>query len=387
MMRILYVADSLMAGGIESQLVELVLGLDRTRFEPYVLSLYGPSARDLHFAPLLRAAGIPLVLPDLGWTAADKLRGVAAIQRTARTLRPHLIQAEGYHANLLTRLAWPLLPCQSKLLGTLRGVHTAKQMRYEWVSSWMCAHIITNAPHLKADLARRAHVPEQRITYIPNGIARDRYAVPSDPDLRERIAPGARRVLVSLGRISFEKNMHWTVQALGALRRQGRLPKGLRLFIVGAVQDPRAQAALDAAIAADDLGEIVTQHPASDHPEDYYHACDAVILFSPNEGLPNVAIEALAAGRPVIISAAANQAEVIEDGCTGWVVPTGDVAALAETISATAALPAAQWAQVGDACLKRALYYSAQTLVSRYTQLYEMLLTEHSPPYASGLQP
>ena len=179
--RILYVADSLMAGGIESQLVELVTHLDRAQFAPSVLSLYGPTARALHYAPALRAAGIPLYLPDLGWTVVDKLRGVAAVVRVARTLRPEIIQAEGYHANLLTRLAWPLLPRSTRLLGTLRGVHSARQMRYERLSAWMCARIVANAPHLKMDLAQRGHVPLRQIVYIPNGIAATWFAQPHDP--------------------------------------------------------------------------------------------------------------------------------------------------------------------------------------------------------------
>jgi glycosyltransferase involved in cell wall biosynthesis len=372
-MRILYVVDSLMAGGIESQLVELVVGLDRTHFAPTVLSLYGPTVRDLHFAPRLQAAHVPLVLPNLGWSARDKLCGIAAIVRVAHRLRPDLIQAEGYHANLLMRLAWPLLPWHAHLIGSLRGTYTAKQMRYERFSHWMCTRIVTNAPQLKADLVRRGHVAERRVVYIPNGIALDRYAHPHDPGLRERLAPGARLMLASLGRISFEKNMHWCVQALGVLKRQGRLPERLRLFIVGAVQDACAQAALEAAIRQDGLDTVVTQQPATLHPQDYYHACDAVILFSPSEGLPNVAIEALAAGCPVVISAAANAADVIEAGRSGWVVQTGDVAALAEALDAVAKLPAATRAQMHLACLERAEHYSVANLVQCYTAFYESL--------------
>lgn len=390
-MRILYVVDSLMAGGIESQLVELALGLDRTQFEPTVLSLYGPRARDLHYAPRLRAAHVPLVLPDLGWTPGDKLRGIVSIVRTAHALQPDVIQAEGYHANLLTRLAWPFLPRHAQLIGSLRGVHTVKQMRYERLSHWMCTRIVTNAPHLKADLIRRGRVPESRIVCIPNGIAAERFARPHDPSLRERLAPSARLVLVSLGRISFEKNMHWSVQALGVLKRQGRLPEGMRLFIVGPPQDPRAQAALDGAIHQDDLEAIVTQQSATDHPEDYYNACDAVLLYSPNEGLPNVAIESLAAGRPVIISAAANAANVIEDGVCGWVVQTGDVAQLGETISAIGRLPAITRARMREACLERAHFYSIANLVQRYTTFYQALLPDPekglSPPPAAGFPP
>src|SRR5512146_1328804 len=107
MIRILYVADSLMAGGIESQLVALATSLDRARVEPHILCLYGPTARALRYAPELLAAGVPFTTLDLGWSARDKMRGVHGIVSAARQLQPDLIQAEGYHANLLLRFAKP----------------------------------------------------------------------------------------------------------------------------------------------------------------------------------------------------------------------------------------------------------------------------------------
>src|SRR5690348_13930146 len=222
MIRILYVADSLMAGGIESQLVELLTRLDRTRFEPFLFCLYGPRARDLHFAPRIQAANIPLYTPDLGWSAWDKVKAVAHIVSVAWKVRPHIIQAEGYHANLLTRLAWPLLP-PTKLIGTVRGLHTAKQLFYERLSHWMCSRMIVNAPHLKPMLAQGAHVPAGKISLILNGINVQHYAQPHDRGWRQTIAPDSRLVFVSLGRISFEKSMHHAVEGFGLLKRQGLL--------------------------------------------------------------------------------------------------------------------------------------------------------------------
>lgn len=372
--RILYVADSLMAGGIESQLVELAVGLDRSRFTPHILCLYGPQARDLHFAPALRAAGVPLHLPDLGWGVRDKLRGIRAIVQAVHAIRPHIIQAEGYHANLLMRLAVPLLiPWRAKVVGSVRGVLTSKQMLYERLSQSLCVRLVTNAPHLKVDLIERGHVPAAKVAYIPNGITPSRYAQPADAALRRRIAPAARRVFVSIGRISFEKNMHWIAQAFGLLKRQERLPQGVRLFIVGPQQDAGAQMLLDAAIQQDALDQIVLQLPATPQPADFYHASDTCILFSPNEGLPNVSLEALAAGRPVVISDAANAADIIRHGENGWVVPSGDIHALAETLSTILTLPDASLEAMREACLRRVQDFTVEKLVARYTELYASL--------------
>jgi len=369
---ILYIADSLMAGGIESQLIELVTGLDRQKFDPHLLCLYGPPARSLHFAPQVQAANIPLLTPDLGWGISDKIRGIACIVSAAWKIRPQIIQAEGYHANLLTRLAAPFLP-PLKLIGSLRGVPTARQLLYERLSQRVCRQIVVNAPHLQKILQTGARVPRSKILTIPNGITLERYAQPHDSMWRQQIAPDARRVFVSLGRISFEKNMHQVVSGLARLKQQDHLPDDVRLYIVGPVQDEHAKRLLDEAICQAGLEATVIYHPATTHPEDYYHACDVSILYSPAEGLPNVCIESLAAGRPVLISQTANAAGVIEDGVTGWVIRPHDQEHLADALSQIIMMPDSDLARMREACLQRAQQYRVEALVERYACLYQQV--------------
>lgn len=374
MIRILYVTDSLMAGGIESQLVGLVTRLDHTRFEPSILCLYGPTARSLHFATQIRAAGIPLHTPDLGWGLWDKLKAVTGIVSTAQAIRPHIIHAEGYHANLLTRLAWPFLP-STALIGSVRGTHTAKQLLYERLSHWTCAQMVVNASHLKKMLVTRAHVPAKKVFAIPNGIDVGHFAHPGDGTVRRQIAPGIHRVFVILGRVSFEKSIHTTVEGFGLLKRRGELPADVRLVIAGPIQEPEAQRALEAAIHQDRLEDVVVQYPATAHPEDYYHASDVCLVYSPartpGEGLPSVILEALAAGRPVLVSEAANAAQVIEDKATGWVVRSNDPERLADTLRSILTLSDAVLVQMREACLRAAQAYTVDLMVQRYMGLYE----------------
>lgn len=369
-LRILYVTDSLMAGGIESQLVDLVTRLDRTKFDPHIACLYGPTEHDLHFAPQLAAAGIPLHALDLRLTLLDKAKAVQRIGAVARSLRPQLIQAENYHSNLLTRMAWPLLP-PTQLVGTVRAELTAKQLRYERLSYRFCSHFVASAAFLKPMLEAGAGIPSQRIVIVPNAIDVSRFTIPKDPHLRQQIAPGVRRVFVSIGRISHQKTIHLIAEAFGALKRQNRLPADCRLFIVGPVHDAPMQVLLEEAIRRDDLGEIVRQCGASQVPEDYFHASDVSILFSELEGLPLVALESLAAGRPVIISEEANAAQVIEHNQTGWVVRTGDVLQLAETLHTVLALPDQELARMRERCLADVQKYSLTALVETYSHLYE----------------
>lgn len=370
MQRVLFVTDSLMAGGIESQLVELVTRLDRARFEPHVACLYGPTTSDTHFAPRLRAAGVPVYLLDLGRGARDKVAAIFHLIALAHRLRPAIIQAENYHSNLLTRAARPFMPRHTLLVGSIRGILTSKQLRYERVTHRSCAHIVVSAPFLKEMIQSGAGVPDHKIVVAPNAIDVQRFETPRNPQLRTEIAPKARRVFVSMGRISRQKTMHLVAQGFGELKRSGRLPEDTRAFIVGPVQDQPMQALLEHAIARDDLGDQVLQRGATDTPEDYYHAADVSILFSRLEGLACVILESLAAGRPVIVSEEANHAGVIEHGVTGWLARTDDVANLAETIAGTLALTDDELAAMRPACRQRAAHYSVDALTARYEQLY-----------------
>jgi glycosyltransferase involved in cell wall biosynthesis len=387
--RILYVSDSLMAGGIESQLVELVTRLDRQRFDPRVLCLYGERTRGLHFAPQLREFGIPLRVLDIGWGARDKLRALAQIVATVHELRPAIVQAEGYHANLLTRLAHPLLPRGTTLIGTVRGVETSKQLLYERLSWRLCRRLVASGPHLAHALARRAGVPEARVAVIPNAIDVARFfmngsaegdaaaiavARASAEHLRAELAPHGERIFISVGRISAQKRMHLIPEALGMLKREGRLPPALRVCIVGQVEDREMQARLEAAVRRDALEGVVMQHPATAQPERYYWAADASILFSTLEGISIAMLESLAAGRPVILSEEANAAGVIADGVTGWVARTDDTAHLAELLAGVAALPPAELVSMREACVCRAAEFSVVRLVERYAELYDNLL-------------
>jgi glycosyltransferase involved in cell wall biosynthesis len=369
-LRILYITDSLMAGGIESQLVDLVTRLDRSRFDPQIVCLYGPTARDLHFAPELAEAGVTVHTLDLGWTPADKLTAVRRIASLTRSVRPDLVQAENYHSNLLSRMAKPLVP-QTRLIGTVRGVLTRKQLSYERISHVFCSRYVASADFLKKMLSVGAGVPSHLISVVPNAIDVKRFSAPTNPQLRQQIAPGIPRTFVSMGRISRQKKMHLIPQAFGLLKKRHQLPIDYRVFIVGPVEDMAMQAQLDEAIQADDLSEEIIHHGATLTPVDYYHACDVSILFTTLEGLPIVALESLAAGRPVIISEEANAAGVVEHGKTGWVVRSGDIEHLAETLYTSLTVPDAILAQMRQFCVQRAQEYSIENLVERYTQLYE----------------
>jgi glycosyltransferase involved in cell wall biosynthesis len=106
----------------------------------------------------------------------------------------------------------------------------------------------------------------------------------------------------------------------------------------------------------------------------FYAAFDAMILPSGNEGTPVSAIEALAAGRPVVATRVGGVPDVVRDGQDGFLVDTGDVETLAERLAQLAHDPELR-TSMGEAGRARVLTrYSVERLIDDVDRLYRTLL-------------
>ncbi len=369
----MYVTDALMLGGVETQLIDLILRLDRSRFEPFVVCLYGPRARDNYFQKPLTQAGIPVYMLDRMWSAADKLHIVNDLRRIFNTVQPDIIQPENYHANLLARLA-KFGGAKAKFIGTQRTVYTTKQLRYEKWGNRLADTIVVSAEHLKTQLTQKAGIPANKIHVIHNAIDVPRFAAPQNSLARADIAPNNSRLLLSLGRISRQKRMDLICDALQLLQTQGKQNPKWNVLIVGPIQDQDSQHALLDKRAKYRLENYISILPGTDTPEAYYAACDGVILFSTDESYPCVMMESLAAGRPLIISEEANAAMVVEHKKTGWVVPTHNIEAFAGSIADFYAIPDEELAAMKNTAYQRGKQFGVERLIQEYEFLYQNLV-------------
>jgi glycosyltransferase involved in cell wall biosynthesis len=185
---------------------------------------------------------------------------------------------------------------------------------------------------------------------IYNGIAGPPRAEPPTYD-------GTRplRVLM-LGRISPGKGQDVLLAALAALPAEARARLVVRI-VGGAFENHVREAALHEAVGAAGLGAIVTIEPFAADTAPLYRWADIVVVPSrAPESLGRVAIEAMAHGRPPLVSGHAGLAEVVEHGRTGWHVPPGRPEALAATLRHIVETPAA-WRDFAAAA--RARYEAA----------------------------
>jgi glycosyltransferase involved in cell wall biosynthesis len=369
--RILYSINALAAGGTERQLFYLLRNLDRNRFAPHVVSIYGKSSMVRHWVDELKALDIPLyTLSHMdSWRApiTDIWRYVQLMWQ----LRPHIVHGCLHYANLISRGARPFCP-PHRLITSVRGLYSPTELRWERRTAWLSDRVVTNSAYIANHLIEGARLSPNRISVIANAIQLDMFTQNSHPSLRHELFPDATFVAIMVARIDPLKDHATLLEALYRLR--DNLPAGFRLLLVGQISVGASQKQIEALIARYNLSKYVLQKSPVDDVVTYYYAADISLLTSNSESFPNVILESFAAGRPVIASRAANTANIVEPGITGWQFPTGDAAALAQCLQEAWQMPRHELAKMGDTARGEAAKYSVSTMVESYTRLYDSLL-------------
>jgi len=180
------------------------------------------------------------------------------------------------------------------------------------------------------DVAQHVDVPGARVRLLPHGVDLTRFTLRPHPD------GDARLRVLAVGRFVEKKGFLTLLDAVAGLQ----VPALLRLVGAGAGQD-----SLEEAIGRHGLGgsvELVGRRSHEQLPAEYAWA-DVVAVPSvvdrngDRDGLPNVALEAMACGRPLAATDVSALGATVQAAGSGLVVPPGDPAALTEALTALTA--------------------------------------------------
>jgi len=194
--------------------------------------------------------------------------------------------------------------------------------------------IIANAEGVAEDIVRFTGVDPARVVVCPNPTLPEDFAALSErpvdhPWLVSRGPP----VLVAVGRLVRAKDYPTLLRAMARLRER----HDCRLIVLG---EGGERAAMERLAQALDLRAAVDLPGHDDDPYRYMRAADLFVLSSAWEGFPNVLVEALAAGLPIVATDCAHgPREILQGGRYGTLVPVGDDRALAEAIARTLLAP------------------------------------------------
>ena len=256
---------------------------------------------------------------------------VADVVRELKAKRAHVLISHGYKADILGLAAARI--ARVPILAVSRGWtgHTRKVRLNEALDRLVLRRVdgVVCVSDGQATRVRRAGVPADRVHVIRNAIDTTRFAV-ADPAARsilQAMFPAPRDIIVAgIGRLSPEKGFDLLIEA--ARITIARVP-GAGFVLLG--DGPERHALEERVRAAGLEGRVAFAGFRSD-VDRLLPGADILAQSSHTEGLPNVVLEACAAGIPVVATAVGGTGEVIRDGVNGFLVAPGNAVALADRL-------------------------------------------------------
>jgi len=181
-------------------------------------------------------------------------------------------------------------------------------------------------------------------------------------------ATRGRRVVIAVGRLTPQKGLHTLIEA--APRVAEAVPDA-GFLIVG---DGPLRGELERAARASGAAIVFAGERRDVH--DLMRGARVLALPSVYEGLPLVALEAMACGLPVVASAVDGTPEAVADGETGVLTPPGDAGRLAEALIGLLRDPAKCEAMGRKGRARAEAHFSASRMVEETQAVYEACISE-----------
>lgn len=343
-------------GGAERQIYYMARALTEGGVEVRIYSLLEGAA----FGDALRLMGVPLL--HFGWPPGLPLRLLLLLAALAR-FRPHVIQSMHSYTNIYSALAGRLLgvPAIGGLRSDLQSC-LADSGRFSRLLLSLPDAVAVNSRTAMAQVARAGLVHASRLHLLSNVIDMETFGGPLPAAVR---ANRGECTCICVTRLFPLKRVDVFLRALAAARSAD--PR-LRGVVVGF--GPEAGRLQNLAAELGLLPDAVRFLGPREDIADLLRQAAMFVFCSESEGTPNVILEAMAAGLPVVTTPAGDAPGVMEAAGAGHIVPFGDVNAVAAAMVRLAASPdlRCQFGTAGRAYIAR--HRDAATLAERLFQLY-----------------
>jgi glycosyltransferase involved in cell wall biosynthesis len=365
--RIAFIVGQLSLGGAEQQLYYLLSGLDRSRFSPIVVSL-GPRPNEYWEQPITELA-IPVhhIPRHLG-----RALRVFRIADLLRAQNIQIVHGWVFHSNPYSAVAGRLANISIRL-GSMREAYSGlPEGRFlRWIGYRGMDVLVTNSIKT-ARQVEKLHLTRARVQMVSNGVL-----IPERINLLERnrlkaeLGYSSTNLLIgSIGRIDENKNFSMLLRVFASLMKKW---SDLRLVIIGdGLMKPKLAA------TAESLGVTSKVNLPGSIPQAarYLPVMDVCCLTSYTEGMPNLVMEASAAGVPVVSTNCGDTVDLVEHGVSGYLVDSDDDLSMWAHLDTLLANPKHRFrmGQAGREKMRRE--FNIEAMVARMTQVYEEVLAE-----------
>jgi glycosyltransferase involved in cell wall biosynthesis len=338
--KILRIIARLNVGGPAIQAISLNRELNNEEFEStLVYGAISPGEADITAFPGMQVER-GILLPGLG-RELHPIKDIVTLLKLItiiRRERPDIIHTHTAKAGAVGRLAGAL--CGVPLIihtfhgHVLQGYFSPlKNFVFRLIEKFLAAfstRIITLSPSQKTEIQKILGIDERKIAVVPLGFELDKFArcrENTTGEFRKAIGAGPEDIIVTIvGRITAIKNHDLFLKAAKLLLEKH---SGLIFAIVGGGE---LQEECETTAARLGLADKMVFAGWWNEVDKVYADTDITVLTSHNEGTPVCLIESLSAGVPVVATDVGGVSDMVRDGETGFVVPSGDVAAVASGI-------------------------------------------------------
>jgi len=387
---VMLLVSGLEYGGAERQAVELVREMDRRSFAPFVCSL----SREVPLADRLPEE-TDLVIVSKRWKF-----DVSTVWRVARVMverRVSIVHAFLFDAEMVARLGGALAR-RPVVIGSERNADYRRRVMHTVcyrLTRALYDGVIANSQAGKRFAMRTLSMPDDRVFVVHNGVDVGQFHPGDSEAARRQLGIALDEAVVGMV-AGFKPQKNHAMFLRMARRVAERIPRA-RFYLVGA--RPREgcgrrfslrpgagyhgnvaayYAQVRGMIDAFGLGDRCVLLGDRDDVATFYNACDVTVLTSRHEGTPNVLLESMACGVPVAATDVSDNAIVVADGRTGYIVGLDDDERMADRVCRILSDPPER-RRLGEAARAWVMERYSTTALARNTEaVYRELLRRKS---------